>query len=984
MPPRPGPPGSPPFRGLGRLVYRRRKQILVAWVLALVLALPVASMEGKVTSLQLGTATGSNLESVKASNLISEEFAKTVPNSSLLVVITASNVSSPATQSFVDSLAKSIGSDPSISGLNQTLDVYSALYSAIDGANRAACSSLSAANGTARLLLGVPALYLEAWEQAYPSARSVRAADAIAYGSAARELSSANQTAYSMYASHVLDLFNASWASSWSDPALNGSTPLARATAAAQAADAEYLEAYAPASAPFASALLRVYNLTSFLTDTAPQADSTLERFAISYASRSTGFSPVFIASAYALGSPYDNATLHRLAGDIVWAPSRYGVDRQLSTLISSLVSPSRNTTIIALSLNVSLNQNIVALREAVSSALSSSGGGSGVQSALVTGQDAISYDFGNSTQADLSLILPVTIVLLIAATGIFFRSLLTPFVTLGTIGVALGVSQVFIVLVGLFVAKVDFTVPTILLTIIIGVGTDYSVFVVARYREERVRGASVEDAIGTSITWAGESIATSGTTVIVSFLALAVTSVVFLKTLGYVVGLGVLVALLVALTLVPAIVGMVGGRVFWPTSGGRFERYASSSLSKMQGRRGYFSRSGDFAVKHAKVLIVLALVASVPAVYTYASSTPTFDFLSAAPRSLPSIAASDQLTAAFGGGKLLPTYVVITFDRPVVAGDVFDPGEMGTVAAVTSAVASSPDVQNVTSPTSPYGQPVNYSSVDPATPQGRRTFDAMMQSVGSDNRTVLITATYGIDPYSTRAIADAQALREELHASYGSAPGVTGVYLGGASGSILDTKDFFDAQFNTIVPVVAVGVAVVLLVVLGSLFLPAFAVLSVLMSIVWTLAATRLVFEKLYGFQLLYLIPFFLFVALLGLGMDYNVFILTRIREEATKGKRLDDAIVGAIEQTGGIITAAAVILAGSLGALMLSSDLLLKEIGFAFAFSILIDALVVRTYMVPAVMSVMGRWNWYNPVPYLRRSQALYEADRAEAGAP
>ncbi|HKT21992.1 MAG TPA: MMPL family transporter, partial [Nitrososphaerales archaeon] len=362
-------------------------------------------------------------------------------------------------------------------------------------------------------------------------------------------------------------------------------------------------------------------------------------------------------------------------------------------------------------------------------------------------------------------------------------------------------------------------------------------------------------------------------------------------------------------------------------------------------------SRSGSFAVKRAKVLIVLAIVVSVPAVYTYVNTTPTFDFISAAPSNLPSIAASNQLTAAFGGGKLFPTYVVVTFAQPVVAGQTFNQSEMSTVAAITSAVASSPDVQNITSPTSPYGEPVNYSSIDFGSSQGRQAFAALMQSVGSDNRTILVTANYGIDPYSTTAISDAQALRQQLHSSFDSAPGVTGLFLGGASGSILDTKNFFDSQFNTIVPIVAVGVALVLLVVLGSLFLPVFAVVSVLMSIVWTLAATRLVFEQLFNYQMLYLIPFFLFVALLGLGMDYNVFILTRVREEATKGKHLDEAITSAIEQTGGIITAAAVILAGSLGALMLSSDLLLKEVGFAFAYSILIDALIVRTYLVPAV---------------------------------
>jgi RND superfamily putative drug exporter len=131
----------------------------------------------------------------------------------------------------------------------------------------------------------------------------------------------------------------------------------------------------------------------------------------------------------------------------------------------------------------------------------------------------------------------------------------------------------------------------------------------------------------------------------------------------------------------------------------------------------------------------------------------------------------------------------------------------------------------------------------------------------------------------------------------------------------------------------------------------------------------------------LLFIAPLFLFVTLLGLGMDYNIFILTRIREESSKGQKLNDAIVHAIEQTGGIITAAAIILAGSLGALMLSSDLLLKEIGFAFSVSILLDALLVRTYLVPAVMSVLGKWNWYNPFARKPKTETTTTNKLAEA---
>ena len=972
-----------PFKRLGGFVYGRRRYVVIVWILALVLLLPVIITVTNSTSLNEGTATGSQLESVQASNLISAQFSKTVANSTLLVVVQGANVSSLKTQAFVNSLVRYVKADAALKGLNSTVDVYSPIYTAIGDVNSGTYSALKGANASARLLLGVPALYFGAWEQAYLKTGNLTDSDGAAFEYAAGALSAANQTAYADYSSHVLSLFNATWASSWGGPQLSNLTVLARASLVARESGLEYVKAYMPSSKAFNSALLGSISFAQYVTENSSQTDSRLVAFAQSYISNSTGFSQKFVGAAYSLGRSYGNSSLFSLAANVVWKPEEYGVGSALSTLISSLVSPARDLTLVTLNLDQSSNSNVLALRSAVAAVEHQSNSSSGVQSALVTGGDAISYDFGQSAESDLTLILPVTVILLIVATGLFFRSILTPFVTLGTIGVALGISQVFIVLVATYIAKVDFTVPTILLTILIGVGTDYSVFILARYREERVNGYSVQQAIETSVTWAGESITTSGATVIISFLSLAFTSVLYLRTIGYVVGLGVLVALLIALTMVPAVVGIIGGRTFWPYSGERFTRYSVSILEKLKKRKGYFSKSGSFAVKHAGVLIVLALVATGPAVYVYATTTPTFDFLSAAPSNLPSIAASNELSAAFGSGTLFPTYVVMTFSQPVVVGHDFNSSEMATVQSVTSYLAQSPDVKNVTSPTEVYGQQVAYATTNFSTSAGARTFEGILQSVGRDNRTVLFTINFGIDPDSAKAISDAQSMRQTLHSQYDASPGVTGIYVGGETGSTLDTKIVFDSQFDTVVPIVAVGVALVLLVVLGSLFLPIFAVLSVLMSIIWTLAATQLLFKQLYNFPLLFITPFFLFVTLLGLGMDYNIFILTRVREEATKGKHLNEAIISAIEQTGAVITAAAIILAGSLGALMISSDLLLRQIGFSFAYAILIDALVVRTYLVPAVMSKIGKWNWYSPIPYLNRSRHLFEKETAPSTA-
>ena len=968
-----GAAGSTPFRKLGSFVYRRRKYIIVAWIIALVAVLPIVVNVGKSTSLQLGSASGSQLESAKADALISSQFARTVPNSTLLVVITGQNVSSLATQALVRGLLDSMKSDKNIVGLTQTTDVYSPLYSTIVSVNKGTYATLEGANSTSQLLLGIPALYFESWEQAFSASNNVTVADSLANQSVASTLSAANSTEYRLYSSKVLAPFYSCWA----DPSNMALSVMARASLCAGKADTSYLQAQASGPRAFGEEVLKSVTMGDFLSDTRAQAASRLDSFAIGHVANTTSFSVRFVNATFSLGQAYNDASLYTLAGDMVWNPSGFEVGPSLSTLIDSLVSPARTLTIVSLGLNQSSDQNLLAIRAVAQSALSSADPAPGVQSVQVTGQDAISYDFGNSIQGDITIIFVAAIVLLIVATGLFFRSVLTPFITLGTIGLALGISQVFIVAVSTFVAKVDFTAPAILLTILIGVGTDYSVFVIARYREERVKEHSVQEAIETSITWAGESITTSGATVIISFLALALTSVVFMRSIGLVVGLGVLVALAVALTLVPAIIGVVGGRAFWPTSGDRFSRYSASVLSKLKSKRGYFSRSGTFSVKRAKLLIILVLLVTVPALYVYSTATPTYDFLSAAPSSLQSISASNSLAASFGSGTLYPTYVVVTFDHPLVTGDSFNSTEMGTISAISAYVASYRDVRNVTGPTRPFGSPVSYEGLNVSSPSGALTFSAIMQQVGVDGKTALMTVNFGVDPFQTAAISDAQAMRQYLHANFGPTTGVTGVYVGGASGSMLDTKNTFDSEFDSIVPFVAVGVALVLLLVLGSLFLPIFAVLSILMSVVWTLVVTKLVFQAYFNYQILFVLPFFLFVTLLGLGMDYNIFILTRIREEATKAGSLDDAIVRAMEQTGGIITAAAIILAGSLGSLMLSSDLLLKQMGFAFAFSVLIDALVVRTYLVPAVMSTMGRWNWFNPIPYLNRSHSLFERD-------
>ncbi len=789
----------------------------------------------------------------------------------------------------------------------------------------------------------------------------------IAYDTTKDILKDIDQDAYNDYTSHMLEYFDDAWISRVPNspyPAIGWVNHTA--STAADIANAQFIPEYLSDGQDFAEQIASTLKLQDYLDANTSESNRKVQAVTINYVANQSGLSKELVTAVWSMGENATNTELQILASQIVSNPAVYNVSEQFNQLIDSFVSPSKNVTLISITFVESNDDNVPVIRGIIADLMEKTPGD--VNSAQVTGTDALNYDFGQSTNEDLDIILPITIVLLVGATGLFFRSIVTPIITLGTIGVGLGVSQIFPYLISTYINPVDYTVSTVLLTVLIGVGTDYSIFIIARHREERINGLPLFEAIKKSITWAGESIVTSGATVIISFFALAGTSMILMQSMGIIVGLGVLVTLLASLTFAPALTAILGDRIFWPNSGERFERYAKTISAKNQRRGGYFARSGAFSVKHGKAIILLAVLITLPAFYVYATTTPTYDMLGAASNDIESIAASNTMTDSFGGGRLMPTYVVVTFTQPILyTNGSFNDAEMTTLQQISQTIANQAGLQEVTGPTMPYGDPVDYMKItndtDPA------TYNSMLSAIGEDNSSALITVKFSVDPYSTQAMDYASDIRNQLHQEYDNSDGVSAIYLGGTTGGSLDTRISFENQFNQILPIVAVGVGIVLFFVLGSLILPVFAILSVLMSIVWTLAVTILVFNAAYGFGLLFITPLILFVLLLGLGMDYNIFILTRIREEAAKGQHQNDAIVNAIQQTGGIITAAAIILAGSLGALMLSSNLMLAEMGFAFAFSILIDALIVRTYIVPAVMSTFGKWNWYNPIKRLQR---------------
>jgi RND superfamily putative drug exporter len=203
-------------------------------------------------------------------------------------------------------------------------------------------------------------------------------------------------------------------------------------------------------------------------------------------------------------------------------------------------------------------------------------------------------------------------------------------------------------------------------------------------------------------------------------------------------------------------------------------------------------------------------------------------------------------------------------------------------------------------------------------------------------------------------------ALKGEVGGFASARPDVQAVAYGGGASVTSDIEAQTALATERMAVLVSVGLIIVLLVVLRSWWIPPMAVATIGLSIGWAWATTYLVLGGVVGLPLFYFVPTVLFILILGLGIDYNIFLLTRVREERLKGRSARDAVVHAVAHTGGIITAAAVILASAFAILVTGNFTLLRAIGFAVATAVVLDAMVVRTYLVPAALHLLGERVW------------------------
>jgi uncharacterized membrane protein YdfJ with MMPL/SSD domain len=969
------------FAKLADVVVKHHRKILVLWLVILLLAIPAVAKVNDVLVYQESEMVEGDIESLVAQEIIDEQFPVTLANSTLMVVVIGPDMTSTDARDFSLELGDLIAESDEVAYLEEASSVYSVYESMIAGLVHEIGPMLYEAefqvNATASLLYGIPDMHAEYWQVVNSTnpALNTTETDGEAYVLTAAALDGILVTADEATANAswaYFSAFSGVWNSTSTDAAL-AVDPQARAAYSISTAAPEFINDSLDSDDQKAMMLgiLLAFDLESYSNTT------LVHSYSMSMIAVMAEIDDMsFLEDVYALGPEYTFEEVGALARQVVSSGTiaEYPVALP-EEYLANFLSPDSGAMLVVVTFSKDsgffegdgkpIVNNVEVIRGLVSETranhLTSD------YETFVTGDAALTADMEGSMESEMMLIEPMTIIMIIVLMGFFFRSVVAQFVPLGSVMVALGVSQAIVFVIGSYVAEIHYSVTMMLFSILMGVGTDYAIFIVARYREERIKGHVREEAVKTSVTWAGESISTSGATVMISFFALAIADFSMIRTMGLVMGMAIGISLLVALTLVPSILMLLGNRVFWPNNKKRWYKYAERFMTKRKaGHRGYFYKAADFSIRHAKVVMAAAILISIPTTYIFVTAETSFDFIGGMASGVESNEGITAMTDAFGAGRIMPTQIVIVMDSPVYEDGNFSIANLETLEGVTSAVASADGVKQVTGTVNPQGPFIDYRNLSALSPETRASTEALMlQSVGIDGQTVLITVILEDAPMAPGSLDTVEVLRSLMAtlSNEDTALSSADIYVGGATAVIYDLANDLNRQFTVMEIVVVIGIFLVLLIVLGAVLLSAFAIISILLSISWAFAATVGIFGYTLDEPILWIIPLILFIMLMGIGMDYNVFILTRIREERHKGKSDRDAIVDSLDWTGGIITALAIIMGSAFSMMMISSTMMLKEMGFALAFAIMLDAMVVRTYIVPAMMTLLGKWAWWAP---------------------
>ena len=532
--------------------------------------------------------------------------------------------------------------------------------------------------------------------------------------------------------------------------------------------------------------------------------------------------------------------------------------------------------------------------------------------SAHVTGPAGLAADFGSAFQAlDLKLLVGTTVVVVIVLL-LVYRSPVLWVVPLAAVGLALVVAEAAVYFTArYFGLSSNGQSQGILTVLVFGAGTDYALLMISRYREELRRHTTAYAAIRAAVGGAAPAIMASGTTVIVALLCLLFSDLGSNKSLGPTAAIGIASAMLAMTTALPAVLFLTGRRLFWPFAP-KFESHRP--------RSGFWSGVASVIGRRSRLL--WAASALVLALMTMGITRLNANGIAATDQyrvTVDSVAGQQVADRHFPAGSGSPAIVI---------------ADAAQTDAVVAAARSVPGVSHVAILTS------GPASTDPKIVGGKVLVDVTLKDAAD----------------SAAAKAAVRDLRTAVHAVPGA-----GALVGGTTATDLDTQASATHDFVMIVPLVLTVILGILVVLLRSLLAPVLMVATVILSFAAALGVSGVVFSSLFHFSGAdSSFPLTAFVFLTALGIDYNIFLMTRAREETRRIGTRRGVLVG-VSSTGTVITSAGIVLAATFSVFGVLPLVIFAELGFAVAFGVLLDTFLVRTVLVPALVHDIGPRVWW-----------------------
>lgn len=605
-----------------------------------------------------------------------------------------------------------------------------------------------------------------------------------------------------------------------------------------------------------------------------------------------------------------------------------------------------------------------------------------------VTGLAALASDQAKATLEAFDRTAVATVVLVLLILVLVYRSALAPLISLLSIGLAFLVARGLAGYLAEAGVQIASLAETFMIVMAFGAGTDYVMFVISRYREFQADPAGRRRGLQRATTLVGPTLVASGATVTIGFLAFLTADLGLFRSFGPVLGLAVAVTVLAGLTLTPALLRLAGAAAFWPNR-------RNTEAATVAGRARWQRLAALVARRPAAVLLIGVALLAAPALGAM-SVRQSFDMPAELPAESGARQGFETLSRHYPPGVLAPVSLVISHATPLLDND-----RLHAVDRLTDTLRAMPGVAEVRSVTQPAGAPLTTETlarftggttdlkalgIDPdrvdvtplvtalASKNGLRidatslaAYPPLRDRLGyfldTQGRTTRLVVAFDASPYARTALDLVRGLDDRAAAALAGGP-LAGaqIAVAGPSAYFADIEDLAAQDVRTVGAIVVAAILMILALLLRSVVAPLYLMASVLLSLLAAMGITAWVFQGILGHAgLAFWLTPFLFVMLVALGADYNIFIAARIREEIDAGRSVKEATQAALVGTGPTITSAGFVLAGTFGALLLTPIPSVRQIGFGVCTGILIDTFLVRTLLVPAATILLGEYAFW-----------------------